>query len=181
MVLLADVLAGRPVEVDRSVIAVKDGCPVRFRGLRDDYLACCRARGNAEATVVAKDKAASRFLGYLEEVGVDDLAALSVRDISGFFVRQRRLGRKTVAAMRSCVADFLAFLADHGPDAGESGGPAAAAPACPSRVRAAPVDGGGDPAGAGGDRPSVRSRQTRLRDDLGDCPAGSADLRSAAA
>ena len=114
VVLLADVLAGRPVDVGRSVIAVKDGCPVGFGRLRDDYLACCRARGNAEATVVSKGKAASRFLGYLEEVGVDDLAALSVRDISGFFVRQRRLGRKTVAAMRSCVADFLAFLADTG-------------------------------------------------------------------
>ena len=92
VVLLAEVLAGRAVEVDRSVIPVKDGCPAGFRPLRDDYLACCRARGNAEATVVAKDRAASRFLGYLEEVGVDDLAALSVRDISGFFVRQRRTG-----------------------------------------------------------------------------------------
>ena len=114
VVLLAEVLAGRPVDVGRSVIEVKDGCPVGFRRLRDDYLACCRARGNAEATVVAKDRAASRFLGYLEEAGVDDLAALSVRDISGFFVRQRRLRRKTVAVMRSCVADFLAFLAATG-------------------------------------------------------------------
>ncbi len=114
VVLLADVLAGRAVEVERPVISVKDGCPATFRPLRDDYLACCRARGNAEATVVTKDRAASRFLGYLEEVGVDDLAALSVRDISGFFVRQRRLGRKTIAAMRSCVADFLAFLATTG-------------------------------------------------------------------
>ena len=114
VVLLADVLAGRAVEVDRSVIPVKDGCPAGFRLLRDDYLACCRARGNAEATVVAKDRATSRFLGYLEEVGVDDLSALGVRDISGFFVRQRRLRRKTVAAMRSCVADFLAFLATTG-------------------------------------------------------------------
>src|ERR1700733_6972703 len=31
VVLVADVLAGRPVELDRSVIAVKDGCPARFR------------------------------------------------------------------------------------------------------------------------------------------------------
>jgi integrase len=111
VVLIANVLAGRPVEIDRSVIAVKDGCPAGFCPLRDDYVACCRSRGNAEATVVAKDKAASRFLSYLEEMGVDDLSALSVRDISGFFVRQRRLRRKTVAAMRSCVADFLDFLA----------------------------------------------------------------------
>ena len=62
VVLMADVLAGRAVEVDRSVVPAKDGCPARFRPLRDDYLASCRRRGNAEATVVAKDKAASRFL-----------------------------------------------------------------------------------------------------------------------
>ena len=89
VVLMADVLAGRAVEVDRSVVPAKDGCPARFRPLRDDYLASCRGRGNAEATVVAKDKAASRFLGYLDEVGVDDLAALGVRDVSGFLLRQR--------------------------------------------------------------------------------------------
>ena len=114
VVLMADVLAGRPVELERSVISVKDNCPTRFRQLRDDYLASCRRRGNAEATAVAKDKAASRFLGYLDEVGVDDLAALGVRDISGFLLRQRGLRRKTIAAMRSCVADFLAFLAATG-------------------------------------------------------------------
>ena len=114
VVLMADALAGRPVELDRSVISVKDNCPTRSRQLRDDYLASCRRRANAEATVVAKDKAASRFLGYLDEVGVNDLAALGVRDISGFLLRQRGLRRKTIAAMRSCVADFLAFLAATG-------------------------------------------------------------------
>ena len=114
VVLMADVLAGRAVEVDRSVVPAKDGCPARFRPLRDDYLASCRRRGNAEATVVAKDRAASRFLGYLDEVGVDDLAALGVRDVSGFLLRQRGLRRKTVAAMRSCLADFLDFLATAG-------------------------------------------------------------------
>jgi site-specific recombinase XerD len=114
VVLMADVLAGRPVDVDRPVIPVKDGCPGRFRSVRDDYVASCRERGNAEATVAAKDKAASRFLAYLEDVGVDDLAALGVRDVSGFLLRQRGLGRKTIAAMRSCVADFLRFLAATG-------------------------------------------------------------------
>jgi integrase/recombinase XerD len=114
VVLIADALSGLPVEVDRSVIPGKDGCPTMFRPLRDDYLASCRRRGNAEATVVAKDKVASRFLGYLNEVGVDDLAALGVRELSGFFLRQRGLRRKTIAAMRSCVADFLDFLATAG-------------------------------------------------------------------
>ena len=66
VVLMADALAGRAIDVDQSVIPVKDFCPAGFRPLRDDYLASCRGRGNAEATVVAKDKAASRFLGYLD-------------------------------------------------------------------------------------------------------------------
>ena len=87
VMLMADVLAGRAVDVDRSVVPAKDDCPVGFRPLRDDYLASCRRRGNAEATVVAKDRAVSRFLGYLVEVGVEDLAALGVRDVSGFLLR----------------------------------------------------------------------------------------------
>ena len=116
VVLMVDVLAGRPVEVDRPVIPAKDVCPGRFRPVRDEYVACCRDRGNAEATVATKDKAASRFLAYLEGVGVDDLVALGVRDVSGFLLRLRGLGlgRKTIAAMRSCVADFLRFLAATG-------------------------------------------------------------------
>ena len=61
VVLMADVLAGRVVDVDRTVVPARDGCPAKFRPLRDDYLASCRRRGNAEATVVAKDRAASRF------------------------------------------------------------------------------------------------------------------------
>ncbi len=64
--------------------------------------------------MVTKDRAASRFLAYLVEVGVDDLAALGVRDVSGFLLRQRGLRRKTVAALRSCLADFLDFLAAAG-------------------------------------------------------------------
>src|SRR5271155_5958000 len=91
VVLMADALAGRAVVIDRPVIPPKDGCPARFRPLREDYVASCRVRGNAEATVAAKDKAVSRFLGYLDDVGVDDLAALGVRDVSGFFLRQRGL------------------------------------------------------------------------------------------
>ena len=108
VVLMADALAGRAVVIDQSVIPAKDGCPARFRLLRDDYVASCRARGNAEATVAAKDKAASRFLGYLDEAGAGDLAALGVRDVSGFLLRQRGLRRKTIAGMRSSLADFLA-------------------------------------------------------------------------
>jgi len=114
VVLMADALAGRAVVVNKSVIPAKDGCPARFRPLREDYVAACRARGNAEATVATKDKAVSRFLGYLDEVGAGDLAVLGVRDVSGFLLRQRGLRRKTIATVRSCLADFLAFLAAAG-------------------------------------------------------------------
>lgn len=111
VVLMAEALAGRAVVIDRSVIPVKDGCPARFRLLRDEYVVSCGARGNAEATVAAKDKAVGRFLGYLDEVGAGDLAVLGVRDVSGFLLRQRGQRRKTIAALRSCLADFLVFLA----------------------------------------------------------------------
>ena len=114
VVLMADALAGRAVVIDRPVIPAKDGCPARFGLLRDDYVASCRVRGNAEATLVAKDKVVSRFLGYLDETGAGDLAVLGVRDVSGFLLRQRGLRRKTVASMRSSLADFLAFLASSG-------------------------------------------------------------------
>ena len=114
VVLMADALAGRAVVIDRPVIPVKDGCPARFRPLRDEYVASCRARGNAEATMVAKGKAASRFLGYLDEAGTGDLAVLSVRDVSGFLLRQRGLRGNTVAGLRPALADFLAFPAAAG-------------------------------------------------------------------
>jgi integrase len=114
VVLMAGALAGRAVVVGKSVIPARDNCPARFRLLRDDYVASCRARGNAEATVATKDQAVSRFLGYLEEVGVDDLTALGVRDLSGFLLRQRGMRGKTIAGTRSCLADFLAFLAAAG-------------------------------------------------------------------
>jgi len=114
VVLMADALAGRSLDVDRTVLPVKDACPAAFRSLRDDYLSWCRRRANAEATVVAKDKTASRFLAYLEDVGTADIAELGVQDLSGFLLRQGHLRRKTIASVRSCLADFLAFLATTG-------------------------------------------------------------------
>jgi integrase len=111
---MADALAGRSLDVDRTVLPAKDACPAAFRSLRDDYLSWCRRRANAEATVVAKDKTASRFLAYLEDVGTADIAELGVQDLSGFLLRQGHLRRKTIASVRSCLADFLAFLATTG-------------------------------------------------------------------
>ena len=63
--------------------------------------------------MATKDKAASRFLAYLDETGAG-LAGLGVRDVSGFLLRQRGLRGKTIAGLRSALADFLAFLAAAG-------------------------------------------------------------------
>ena len=181
VVLMADALAGRAVVIDQSVIPAKDGCPARFRLLRDDYVASCRARGNAEATVATKDKAVSRFLGYLDEMGAGDLAALGVRDVSGFLLRQRGLRRKTIAGMRSSLADFLAFLAAAGRT------PHCLAGRLPPhrhlRHESEPHLWTADEIRRllARDRPPVRHRQTRLRDDLDDRAARPADLRSAPA
>src|SRR5215471_1378309 len=41
-VLMADALAGREIVIGRPVILARDGCPARFRPLRDDYVASCR-------------------------------------------------------------------------------------------------------------------------------------------
>ena len=142
VVLMAEALAGRPVDVDRPVIPAKDDCPARFRPLRDDYLASCRGRGNAEATVVTKDKAVSRFLAYLVEVGADDLAALGVRDVSGFLAAPTWTAAQDGRGHEVVPGRLPAFLGRRGPGAAGSGGSAAAAPARPSRVRAAPVDRG---------------------------------------
>ncbi len=114
VVLMADALAGRSLDVGGTVLPAKDACPAAFRSLRDDYLSSCRRRANAEATVVAKDKTASRFLAYMEDVGTADVAELGVQDLSGFLLRQGHLRRKTIASVRSCLADFLAFLATTG-------------------------------------------------------------------
>ena len=179
-VLMAGALAGRELVVGQSVIPAKDCCPARFRPLRDDYVASCRARGNAEATVAAKDKAASRFLGYLEEAGTG-LASLGVRDVPGFLLRQRGLRGKTIAGMRSALADFLAFLAAAG------GAPQGLAGRLPPhrhlRHESEPHLWTAEEIRRllASDRPPVRCRQARLRDDLADRAARPADLRPAPA
>ena len=71
VVLMADVLAAGRSKLTGRWSRRKTVVPPKFRPLRDDYLVSCRRRGNAGATVVAKDRAVSRFLGYLDEVGID--------------------------------------------------------------------------------------------------------------
>ncbi len=43
-----------------------------------------------------------------------DLSGLGVRELSGFFVHERHLGRKTLASLRSLLGDFLDFAAAAG-------------------------------------------------------------------
>ena len=73
LLLLMETLAGGFPEVGQPTTPPVERCPARFRAARDEYLAVCRRRGNAEATVVTKQRAADQFLAYLEEVGRETL------------------------------------------------------------------------------------------------------------
>ena len=119
---MADALAGRAVVIDQSVIPAKDGCPARFRALRDDYVASCRARGNAEATVAAKDKAVSRFLGYLDDMGAGDLAALERAGRVGFPSAATRAAPQDHRGYEVVPGGLPGLPGRRGPDTARPGG-----------------------------------------------------------
>ena len=60
-----ETLAGGVPEVGQATTPPVERCPARFHLVRDEYLAACRRRGNAEASVVTKQRAAEQFLAYL--------------------------------------------------------------------------------------------------------------------
>jgi integrase len=116
LILLMEALAGGVPEVAQASTPPVDRCPARFRAARDEYLEACRRRGNAEATVVTKQRAAEQFLVYLEEVGRETLEEVLARDLAGFWARRQRRGYapKTTGALRSSLADFLGYLHQDG-------------------------------------------------------------------
>jgi hypothetical protein len=84
LVLLMEVLDGGVPRVGQATTPPVERCPSRFRATRDEYLAACRRRGNAEASVATKKRAADGFLAYLEEVGRETLEQVEARDLAGF-------------------------------------------------------------------------------------------------
>ena len=160
--------------VDRSVVPAKDNCPVRFRPLRDDYLASC-----ASGTTPRR-RWSPRTRWSAGSSATSSRWASTIRDAR----RGKPVGLLAAPAwtatqdrgLHEIVPGGLpGFLGQLGPDTVQPGGPAAAAPSRPPRVRAAPVECGRDPQGPRRHRPSVRRRQTRLRDDPFDTPRA-ADL-----
>src|SRR5271169_395242 len=61
LILLMEALAGGVPEVGQATTPPVERCPARFRAVRDEYLAACLRRGNAEASVVTKQRAAEQF------------------------------------------------------------------------------------------------------------------------
>lgn len=112
LILLMETLAGGVPTVGQPTTPLVDRCPARFRAARDEYLGACRRRGNAEATVVTKQRAAEQFLAYLEDVGREALEEVQARDLAGFWARRQRqrYAPKTAGALRSSLADFLRHL-----------------------------------------------------------------------
>jgi hypothetical protein len=91
LILLMEALGGGVPEVGQATTPPVERCPARFRAVRDEYVAVCRRRGNAEASVVTKQRAAEQFLAYLEEVG---------REILEEVVRNQGRGRAGRAGSR---------------------------------------------------------------------------------
>ncbi len=112
LILLMEALAGGVPTVGQATTPPVDRCPARFRAARDAYLEACRQRGNAEATVVTKQRAAEQFLVYLDEVGRETLEEVQARDLAGFWARRQRqcYAPKTTGLLRSSLADFFDHL-----------------------------------------------------------------------
>lgn len=116
LILLRECLDGGLPQVGQATTLPVERCPARFRAARDEYLVACRRRGNAEASVVTKQRAAEQFLVYLDEVGREALDQVQPQDLAGFWVRRqrRRYAPKTTGSLRSALADFLRHLHQSG-------------------------------------------------------------------
>jgi integrase/recombinase XerD len=116
LVLLMECLDGGMPRVGQATAPLAERCPARFRAARDEYLAACRRRGNADASVVTKQRAADQFLAYLDEAGRESLDQAEARDLAGFWARRQRRGYapKTNGWLRSALADFLRHLRQAG-------------------------------------------------------------------
>ncbi len=111
-----ETLAGGVAEVGQPTTPPVERCPACFGAVRDEYLSACRRRGNAEATVVTKQRAAELFLAYLEEVGRETLEEVQVPTWPGFGLVVSGGGTppKTTGLLRSSLADFLRYLNEGG-------------------------------------------------------------------
>ncbi len=116
LVLLMECLDGGVPQVGQATAPLVDRCPPCFRAARDEYLAACRRRGNAEASVVTKQRAADAFLACLEGAGGETLGQVQARDLAGFWARRQNRGyaAKTTGTLRSSLADFLRHLHQSG-------------------------------------------------------------------
>lgn len=112
LLLLLDCLYGGSPQVGQATTPPVQRCPARFRRVRDQYLAACRRRGNAEDTVASKQRAAEQFLTYLQGLGRETLEQVQAQDLAGFWAQRQRRGYapKTTGTLRAALADFLSHL-----------------------------------------------------------------------
>src|SRR5260370_9940402 len=82
LVLLMECLDGGVPQVGQATAPLVDRCPPCFRAARDEYLAACRRRGNAEASVLTKQRAADPFLAYPEAGGRETPGQVPARHLA---------------------------------------------------------------------------------------------------
>lgn len=105
-------LDGGMPQAGQATVPLVDRCPPCFRAARDEYLAACRRRRNAEASVVTRQRAADAFLACLEGAGRETPGQAQARDLAGFWARRQNRGyaAKTTGTLRSSLAGFLRHL-----------------------------------------------------------------------
>jgi len=94
--------------------AIVERCPARFRVVRDEYLEACRRRGNAEASVVTKQRTADHPR-LLDGRSAGKPRQTRPRIWPGFWARRQRRGyAPNDRVARSALADFLRYLHEGG-------------------------------------------------------------------
>ena len=114
LALLQRMMRDGSVDVCTQVCYEPWSPPTPFSSEYESYVAACRRRGNASATLRTKSDRVGGFLDWLADSGVDDLRSLTARDLTKYLLTLSHCKRRTVASVVGCLRDFLSFLEGEG-------------------------------------------------------------------
>lgn len=107
LAVLLKMLEHGEVDLKAKMSAREWECPPGYSRDLEGYVAECASRGNATATLEAKEWELHRFIDYLAMRGVPDLESADRGDARDFVVRDRSLKRRTVSKTVGVLRDFF--------------------------------------------------------------------------
>lgn len=114
LAVLLKMLERGEVDLRAKMSAREWECPPGYSRALEGYIAECTARGNAPATLEAKQWNLHRFIDYLAVRGVPDLGSAARGDVRDFVVRDRTLKRRTVSTTVGVLRDFFRWGGSRG-------------------------------------------------------------------